>query len=169
MHRTRRILLGQRLTHQSPLAGSRVGALHEAAHALVGQLLGWRIDWVKLYEPGEAGRTGFDGGALMVPPPRPALAHRSAVRLAGEMAEILCTARDSRQIGDDSEDDWEQLLAVDLGRSHLSRQQKSRIIRQGRGLARTLINRNMNALMRLAAAVHKGSVSARQARKIIEG
>ena len=157
------MFLGQRGTTES----AEVGALHEAAHALVGHFLGWRIDWVKLYGLRESGRTGYDGGSMMLPPLRTTLAHRSAVRLAGEVAEGMCTGRSALQIREDSQDDWEQLLAVDFVRSHLGRREKARIVRSGRCLARRLIRINMNALMRLAAAVHKGPVTARAVQDLI--
>jgi hypothetical protein len=149
------------------LEGCHTRALHEAAHALVGHLLGWQISWVKLYRTAEARRSGFDGGVKMLPPARAALTHRSAVRLAGEIAETLCTRRSFHQIRHDCGDDWLQLRTVDFSRSHLSRRRMDQLICQGRGLARRLIEENMESFLGLAEAVHRGPLSHKEARRVI--
>ncbi len=148
-----------------PRADAR--ALHEAAHVLVGVLLGWRIRWVRVYDHHESSRTGFDGGVMMLPPVRSALAHRSAVRLAGGVAEALYTDRNARQIRDDSSDDWEQLWAADLTRSHHGKRVKFRAISRGSSLARRLIVKHSEAFAALAEAIGCRPVSAGEAHRII--
>jgi hypothetical protein len=149
-------------------AGKDARALHEAGHVLVGILLGWQVGWVKVYGPRASARTGFDGGVKMAPPPRAALSHRSAVRLAGETAERLCTDRNTRQILEDSEDDWEKLWGADLSRSHLGIEQQAQLVRQGRKLARSLIEEHREAFLGLAGAIASRPVTGRQAHRIVE-
>jgi hypothetical protein len=147
--------------------GLETGALHEAGHALVGHLLGWQIKWVRLYDPRQALRSGFDGGAMMTPPRRSLLLHRVAVRLAGESAETLRSGRDVEQIAEDGADDREQLWAVDLAQCHLARERKQEIIEQGDALSRRLLAWNWTAFLHLADAVTRGGVSGAAARRII--
>jgi hypothetical protein len=149
-------------------AGRDVRALHEAGHVLVGILLGWRVGWVRIYGPRASARTGFDGGVKMAPPPRAALSHRSAVRLAGETAERLCTDRDIRQIRHDSEDDWEKLWGADLSRSHLGIERQTQLVRQGRRLARSLIEEHREAFLGLAGAIASRAVTGEQAHRIVD-
>jgi hypothetical protein len=146
---------------------SETSALHEAAHALVGHLLGWQVRWIRLYGDRESRRTGFDGGTLMLPPRQAPLVHRAAVRLAGEAVEALCTDRDAPQILSDGEDDRQQLLEVDLSRCHLSGRRKNEVADLGRELSRKLIAWNWDKLLDLADAVQRGRVSAATAGRII--
>jgi hypothetical protein len=144
-----------------------VRALHEAAHVLVGILLGWKIGWVKVYGFRTSTRTGFDGEVKMAPPPRSSLRHRSAVRLAGEIAETICTDRNAEQIRVDSEDDQEKLWGSDLSRCHLSTRRMDQLVRQGRVLATSIIEDNSEAFMGLARAISRHPMTGAQARRIV--
>jgi len=133
----------------------------------VGMLLGWRIGWVRVNGERVSRRTGFDGGASMTPPARPSLCHRSAVRLAGGIAEAISTDRSEEVIRRASEHDERMLWTADLARSHLSTREKDRRVRQGSVLARSLIEGNRDAFLDLAHAISRHPVTGAQARRIV--